>query len=157
MSRHSSDSAGNQPESAPAPTEPTPHPPTATGAALGIIRAARKEALRAGEQPGNSIGPFRLLEVLGQGGFGVVWLAERREPIVQRVALKVIKPGMDSNAVIARFEQERQALAVMDHPNVARVYDAGATSLGRPYFVMEAVRGEAITTYCDRHTLTIRE
>jgi serine/threonine protein kinase/Tfp pilus assembly protein PilF len=111
----------------------------------------------AGERPGDSIGPYKLLEILGEGGFGTVWLAERRDPIVQRVALKVIKPGMDSRAVIARFEQERQALAVMDHPNVARVFDAGATAHGRPFFVMELVQGEPITAYCDRHRLTLRQ
>jgi len=109
------------------------------------------------ERAGDSIGPYRLLSVIGEGGFGVVWLAERRQPIVQRVALKIIKPGMDSKAVIARFEQERQALAVMDHPNVARVFDAGATPLGRPYFVMEHVKGESITAFCDRQRLTIRQ
>lgn len=108
------------------------------------------------EQPREFIGPYRLLSILGEGGFGIVWLAERREPHVQRVALKIIKPGMDSKAVIARFEQERQALAVMDHPNVAKVYDAGTTPQGRPYFVMELVQGEPITEYCDRHNLTIR-
>ncbi|MBX3359674.1 MAG: serine/threonine protein kinase [Phycisphaeraceae bacterium] len=109
------------------------------------------------EQPGDDIGPYRLLSVLGEGGFGVVYLAERREPMVQRVAVKIIKPGMDSRAVIARFEQERQALAVMDHPNVARVIDAGSTPHGRPYFVMEFVQGEPITHYCDRHRLNTRQ
>ncbi len=109
---------------------------------------------------GAMIGPYRLLDLLGQGGFGSVFLAERREPFVQRVAIKVIKPGMDSAAVIARFEQERQALAVMDHPNVAKVLDGGTTppDMGsRPYFVMELVQGEPLTTYCDRHNLTIRQ
>ena len=110
-----------------------------------------------GEQPGGSIGPYKLLQVIGEGGFGTVWLAERREPMLQRVALKVIKPGMDSKAVIARFEQERQALAVMDHPNVAKVFDGGVTPTGRPYFVMEYVKGEPITTFCDRNRLTIRQ
>lgn len=110
-----------------------------------------------GERPGDEIGPFKLLNILGEGGFGVVWLAERREPIVQRVALKVIKPGMDSREVVARFEQERQALAVMDHPSIARVLDAGATPTGRPYFVMEYVRGEPITAYCDRNRLSLRQ
>src|SRR5262245_11821883 len=89
-----------------------------------------------GERPGDSIGPYRLLELIGEGGFGIVWLAERREPFVQRVALKIIKAGMDSRSVIARFEQERQALAVMDHPNVAKVLDGGVTppAMGsRPY------------------------
>lgn len=103
------------------------------------------------------IGPYALLEMLGEGGFGIVWLAERREPMVQRVALKVLKPGMDSAAVIGRFEQERQALAVMDHVNVARVFDAGTTLRGLPYFVMEYVRGEPITTYCDRHELSTKQ
>ncbi len=106
---------------------------------------------------GDFVGPYKLMSVLGEGGFGTVWLAERREPMVQRVALKIIKPGMDSRSVIARFEQERQALAVMDHPNVARVFDGGVTERGRPYFVMEHVQGEPITAFCDRHTYTIRQ
>jgi serine/threonine protein kinase/tetratricopeptide (TPR) repeat protein len=109
------------------------------------------------EHRGQMVGPYTLIEILGQGGFGTVWLAERREPMVQRVALKIIKPGMDSQAVIARFEQERQALAVMDHPNVAKVFDGGVTKQGRPYFVMEYVQGEPITAFCDRHKYTIRE
>lgn len=110
-----------------------------------------------GEQPDDRIGPYHLLQVIGEGGFGVVWLAERRKPMVQRVALKIIKPGMDSKSVVARFEQERQALAVMDHPNVARVFDGGVTPSGRPYFVMEHVQGEPITDFCDRHRLTIKQ
>ncbi len=109
------------------------------------------------ERAGDQIGPFKLLEKIGEGGFGVVWLAERREPMVQRVALKIIKPGMDSAQVIARFEAERQALAVTDHPNVARVFDGGVTSTGRPYFVMEHVPGEAITTFCDRKRMSVGE
>jgi len=108
------------------------------------------------QRAGEMIGPYKLLEPIGEGGFGTVWLAERREPIVQRVALKIIKPGMDTRAVIARFEQERQALAVMDHPFIAKVFDAGATPAGRPYFVMEHVAGEPITTYADRHNLGVR-
>src|SRR5262247_3293979 len=107
-----------------------------------------------GERSGDMIGPYKLLSILGEGGFGVVYLAERREPFVQRVALKIIKPGMDSAGVIARFEQERQALAVMDHPNVAKVLDGGVTPSGRPYFVMELVRGEPITGFCDKNRLT---
>ena len=103
------------------------------------------------------IGPYKLLEVIGEGGFGVVYLADRREPMVQRVALKVIKPGMDTKAVVARFEQERQALAVMDHPNVAKVLDGGITATGRPYFVMEHVKGEPITAFADRQCLTIKQ
>jgi serine/threonine protein kinase len=109
------------------------------------------------ERVGDFVGPYKLLEVVGEGGFGVVYIAERREPMVQRVALKVIKPGMDTRSVVARFEQERQALAIMDHPNVARVFDAGTSATGRPYFVMEYVRGDPITRYCDRERLTIRQ
>jgi serine/threonine protein kinase len=119
--------------------------------------APRSAAASGIERPGDMIGPYRLLEVIGEGGFGVVYLAERREPMVQRVALKVIKPGMDSKAVVARFEQERQALAMMDHPNVARVLDGGVTASGRPYFAMEHVKGETITAFADRNRLTIRE
>jgi serine/threonine protein kinase len=111
----------------------------------------------AGEAPGDQIGPYRLLQVLGEGGFGVVYLAERREPMVQRVAIKIVKPGMDSRAVVARFEQERQALAVMDHPHVARVLDGGVTPSGRPYFVMEHVKGDPITRFADRERLTIKQ
>ncbi len=103
------------------------------------------------------VGPYKLLGILGEGGFGVVYEAEQHEPVRRRVALKIIKPGMDSAAVIARFNAERQALALMDHPNVARVFDAGTTELGRPYFVMELVRGEPITAYADRHNLSTDE
>jgi tetratricopeptide (TPR) repeat protein len=103
------------------------------------------------------IGPYRLLGRLGEGGFGVVYVAEQQEPVRRRVALKVIKPGMDSARVIARFQQERQALAMMDHPNVAKVLDAGVSELGRPYFVMEHVQGVPITQYCDLHRLTTRQ
>jgi serine/threonine protein kinase len=109
------------------------------------------------ERPGTVIGPYRLLEEIGEGGFGVVYLAEQTEPVRRRVALKVLKPGMDSKQVVARFEQERQALALMDHPNIAKVLDGGATPSGRPYFVMELVRGLPITEYCDRAQLTLRE
>ncbi|MGQ0720947.1 MAG: protein kinase domain-containing protein [Candidatus Eiseniibacteriota bacterium] len=104
-----------------------------------------------------SIGPYRLLEILGEGGFGVVYLAEQERPIRRRVALKLIKPGMDTKQVIARFEAERQALALMDHPGIAQVHDAGETEAGRPYFVMEYVPGEPITTFCDRERLRIPE
>ena len=105
---------------------------------------------------GDGVGPYTLLDMIGEGGYGTVWLAERREPMVQRVAIKVIKPGMDSAAVVARFAQERQALALMDHPGVARVFDAGTTERGLPYFVMEYVAGEPITRLCDRERLGIR-
>jgi len=105
----------------------------------------------------SQIGPYRLLEILGEGGMGEVWLAEQTKPIHRRVALKLIKTGMDTKAVVARFESERQALALMDHANIAKVFDAGATSEGRPYFVMEYVPGLPITEYCDKHCLTIVE
>lgn len=103
------------------------------------------------------IGPYRILSVLGEGGFGMVYLGERREPFVQRVAIKVLKPGMDSASVLARFEQERQSLAVMDHPGVARILDAGVTDRGLPYFVMELVQGQRITDYCANARLTTRD
>lgn len=101
-----------------------------------------------------TIGPYRLLQEIGEGGMGVVYMAEQTEPVSRRVALKIIKPGMDSREVIARFEAERQALAMMDHPNIARVLDAGTTERGRPYFVMELVNGLPVTEYCDAHRLT---
>ena len=103
------------------------------------------------------IGPYTILEVLGEGGMGVVYLAEQREPVRRRVALKLIKLGMDTKEVVARFESERQALALMDHPHIARVYDAGATDDGRPYFVMEHVKGVPLDEYCARHKLSMRE
>ncbi len=106
---------------------------------------------------GQSIGPYKLREEIGEGGMGIVYVAERETPFRQRVALKVIKPGMDSRDVIARFSAERQALALMEHPNIAKVLDAGSTESGHPYFVMELVRGIAVTDYCDQKRLTIRE
>ena len=105
------------------------------------------------QPPGTMIGRYKLLEKIGEGGFGVVYMAEQQEPVQRKVALKIIKPGMDTREVIARFEAERQALALMDHPNIARVLDGGATEAGRPYFVMELVRGIAITDYCDQNHL----
>ncbi|MGO8698629.1 MAG: WD40 repeat domain-containing serine/threonine protein kinase [Limisphaerales bacterium] len=107
--------------------------------------------------PGTLIDRYRLLEKLGEGGFGVVYAAEQNEPVRRQVALKVIKLGMDTREVIARFEAERQALAMMDHPNIAKVFDAGATLTGRPYFVMELIEGEYVTSYCDKSSLTIRQ
>jgi len=107
------------------------------------------------EAPGREIGPYRLEEVLGEGGMGTVWLAEQTRPVQRQVALKIIKLGMDTREVVARFETERQALAVMDHPNIAQVFDAGATDAGRPYFVMELVRGLPLTEYCDAHRLSL--
>src|SRR5262245_13872439 len=109
------------------------------------------------ERPGDRIGRYKLLQQIGEGGGGVVYIAEQEEPLRRRVALKLIKLGMDTKQVIVRFEAERQALAVMDHPNIARVFDAGATQTGRPFFVMELVRGVRITEYCDQHNLSTRE
>src|SRR5208283_244599 len=106
------------------------------------------------EKAGDHIGHYKLLQQIGEGGCGVVYMAEQEQPIRRRVALKVIKLGMDTKAVIARFEAERQALALMDHPNIAKVLDAGATDTGRPYFVMELVRGVRITEYCDGNQLS---
>ena len=108
-------------------------------------------------QPIVSIGPYRLLERIGEGGMGEVWLAEQARPVQRQVALKVIKAGMDTALVLARFDAERQALALMDHPAIARVFDGGATPQGRPYFVMEFVRGESIMAYATRHKLPLRE
>src|SRR5262245_53903210 len=109
------------------------------------------------EGAGTIIGPYKLLQQIGEGGMGVVFMAEQTEPIQRTVALKIIKPGMDTRQVIARFEAERQALAMMDHPNIAKVLDAGTTGTGRPYFVMELVKGVPITRYCDEKQLTLRE
>jgi serine/threonine protein kinase len=108
-------------------------------------------------RPGMLIGPYKLLERIGEGGMGTVWMAQQTEPVKRLVAVKLIKAGMDSRQVIARFEAERQALALMDHPNIARVLDAGTTDPGRPYFVMDLVRGVPITRYCDEHHLKPRQ
>ncbi len=109
------------------------------------------------EKPGDKIGRYKLLQKIGEGGCGVVYMAEQEEPVRRRVALKIIKLGMDTRQVIARFEAERQALALMDHPNIAKVHDGGATETGRPYFVMELVRGIKITDYCDQNNLSTPE
>ena len=109
------------------------------------------------EAVGQTLGRYKLLERVGEGGCGVVYVAEQTEPVRRRVALKVIKLGMDTKQVVARFEAERQALAMMDHPNIAKVLDAGTTDVGRPYFVMELVRGIRITDYCDQANLSERD
>jgi non-specific serine/threonine protein kinase/serine/threonine-protein kinase len=119
--------------------------------------AAAAELTPAAERIGAVVGRYKLLERIGEGGFGVVYMAEQQQPVRRKVALKVIKPGMDTRQVVARFEAERQALALMDHPHIARVFDAGATESGRPYFVMELVRGVPITDYCDANSLNTRE
>jgi non-specific serine/threonine protein kinase/serine/threonine-protein kinase len=103
------------------------------------------------------IGHYHLLQKIGEGGMGEVWLAEQKEPVRRRVALKLVKAGMNSREVVARFESERQALALMDHPAIAKVLDAGSTEQGAPYFVMEYVAGVPITNYCDNHRLSTRE
>jgi serine/threonine protein kinase/tetratricopeptide (TPR) repeat protein len=135
--------------------------PTAAAAeatpAAGRADAPDATVASAGEGPGARIGRYRLLQLIGEGGFGSVFMAEQEEPVRRRVALKIIKLGMDTRQVIARFEAERQALALMEHPNIARVFDAGASETGRPYFVMELVRGEPITDYCDRNNLSLPE
>ena len=133
-------------------------PPERSGDATELPGSARgSHAPSHGERAGDEIGPYHLVSQLGEGGFGTVWLAERRKPFVQQVALKLIKAGMDSKSVLARFEQERQALALMNHPHVAKVLDGGLTPAGRPYFAMEFVKGEPISRYCDSNRLSIRE
>src|SRR6185436_2166077 len=121
------------------------------------VLSAAESALEPEIPETKCIGPYKLLQKLGEGGYGVVYMAEQEEPIRRRVALKIIKLGMDTKNVIARFEAERQALALMDHPNIARVLDAGATETGRPYFVMELVYGVKITDYCDQNRVSMRE
>lgn len=117
----------------------------------------RSQPLSAEQNPGDMIGRYRLLQQIGEGGCGVVYMAEQEEPVRRQVALKIIKPGMDTKSVIARFEIERQVLALMDSPHIAKVFDAGATATGRPYFVMELIRGTKITEYCDQNSLTTDE
>lgn len=135
----------------------------AAGAFLASPTAREAEPAPAARIPataeavGAKIGPYKLLQQIGEGGFGSVFMADQESPVRRRVALKIIKLGMDTRQVIARFEAERQALALMEHPHIARVFDAGATAAGRPYFVMELVRGEPITEYCDRNNLGIDE
>ncbi len=120
-------------------------------AASGVTAAGPPEA------PGSIIGPYKLLQVIGEGGFGTVYMADQERPVQRRVALKIIKLGMDTKEVVARFEAERQALAMMEHPNIAKVFDAGTTETGRPYFVMELVKGIPITEYCDTNRLSTGE
>ena len=120
-------------------------------------QSATRTIARGEAAPGTVIGSYHLLQLIGQGGMGEVWLAEQKQPVRRRVALKLIKAGMDTRDVVARFESERQALALMNHPAIARVFDAGSTPQGRPYFVMEYVTGMPITNYCDKHKLTMRQ
>lgn len=137
---------------------PAPRPEAVAAPAPGPAPAvAAAGATVAAERPGMQIGNYKLLEQLGEGGMGTIWLAEQREPVRRRVALKIIKLGMDTKQVIARFEVERQALALMDHPNIAKVLDAGVTESGRPYFAMEYIKGVPIVAYCDREKLRTKE
>ncbi|HEX8912456.1 MAG TPA: serine/threonine-protein kinase, partial [Humisphaera sp.] len=133
-------------------TAPFPPPPDYNTGHLANLAAALFDPRHPAQ-----VGPYRIDGVIGQGGMGVVYKAEQLEPIRRTVALKVIKAGMDTERVIARFASERQALALMSHPNVARVLDAGATEAGRPYFVMEYVPGEPITAFADRRRMTVRQ
>ncbi len=143
------------------PSEHDSHPSSPSAADLPT--AAFSSAPHSGvtppglEGPGTIIGHYKILQLIGEGGFGNVYMAQQTEPVKRRVALKIVKPGMDTKQVIGRFESERQALAMMDHPNIARVYDAGTTATGRPYFVMELVKGVPITEYCDSAQLSTRE
>jgi serine/threonine protein kinase/tetratricopeptide (TPR) repeat protein len=135
---------------------PPDHAGTLDTSGLALFEASTA-AMSVGERPGTQIGPYKLLHRIGEGGFGVVFMAEQSQPVRRKVALKVIKLGMDSRQVVARFEQERQALAMMDHPGIAKVFDGGVTEHGRPYFVMELVSGEPIIAYSDRNLLSIGE
>jgi tetratricopeptide (TPR) repeat protein/tRNA A-37 threonylcarbamoyl transferase component Bud32 len=146
-------SSGDQPATEPGATGQLPTPDREALTALPAAAAGGPQP----EGPGTRVGPYLLLEKIGQGGMGVVYLAEQEQPVRRRVALKLIKAGMDSAQVVRRFEAERQALALMDHPAIARVFDAGTTAAGRPFFAMELVRGVPITRYCDDHRLTVRE
>src|SRR5436309_5469304 len=146
-------SAEDQPETQSKPAAQDPNSPAESES----LRGAASDFPSLSEKSGDRIGRYRLLQEIGHGGCGVVYMAEQEEPVRRKVALKVIKLGMDTRQVIARFEAERQALALMDHPLVAKVFDAGATDTGRPYFVMELVRGARITDYCDEHQLSTRD
>jgi serine/threonine protein kinase len=128
-----------------------------TGAPPSLPTAAPPAAESITEKEGDEIGPYKLRQPIGEGGFGTVWMAEQSVPISRMVALKVIKAGMDTREVLARFEAERQALAMMDHPHIAKVLDAGATPTGRPWFAMELVKGIPITQFCDEQGLGTTE
>src|SRR5215471_561760 len=135
-------------------------PEPSTDAPAGTIEADTKldfSDAPTDETVGRKIGRYKILEKIGEGGYGMVYVAEQTEPVRRRVALKVIKLGMDTKQVVARFEAERQALAMMDHPNIAKVLDAGSTESGRPYFIMELVRGIRITDYCDQNKLSTND
>jgi serine/threonine protein kinase len=134
---------------------PAENSPTSDARATPADDVTQPAPVRAAS--GAMIGPYQLLQMVGEGGMGEVWLAEQKHPVRRRVALKLVKAGMDTRQVVARFQSERQAIALMDHPAIAKVFEAGSTPEGRPYFVMEYVAGVPITTYCDTHKLTMRE
>jgi hypothetical protein len=150
-----------------APGEPRPEgatptlagtDPDATSAPASTAPAPRAARVATGEGIGTVIaGRYTLVEVIGEGGMGSVYLAGQTEPVKRQVALKLIKTGMDSRGVLARFDAERQALALMDHPNIARIYDGGVTPAGQPFFVMELMRGVPLTEYCDRQRLSVKD
>ena len=127
------------------------------GEFLSSPTGSNELAVSPDEQPGQRIGRYKLLQSIGEGGFGTVWMAEQEAPVRRQVALKIIKRGMDTAQVVARFEAERQALALMDHPSIAKVFDGGETPAGQPFFVMELVRGVPITTFCDEQHLDSRQ
>ncbi|MEL7448550.1 MAG: serine/threonine-protein kinase, partial [Pseudomonadota bacterium] len=128
-----------------------------TGVVSGAIQSAAEGVVTSDALTPTQIGPYTILREIGEGGMSVVFEAEQHEPVQRNVALKLIRPGMDTREVIDRFESERQALALMDHSSIARIFDGGATEAGRPYFVMELVQGVPITQYCDEHRLSTRE
>ena len=134
-----------------------PEDPARTHDPDATIAAGASAASSAADDIPEVIGPYHIIRRLGEGGMGEVFLAQQNEPIKRLVALKIIKKGMDTRSIVARFELERQTLALMNHPGIARVYDAGQTENGRPYFVMEYVEGVPISTYCDTHRLTTRQ
>src|SRR6266581_2700115 len=142
-----------EPDQSPDPEIDDPNGEHAEHSPKPDLKSTTRPAPPLTEKPGDRIGRYRLLEEIGHGGCGVVYMAEQEEPVRRKVALKVIKLGMDTRQVVARFGAERQALALMDHPNIAKVLDAGATDSGRPFFVMELVRGVAVTEYCDQYSL----
>ncbi|MDQ2839713.1 MAG: tetratricopeptide repeat protein [Acidobacteriota bacterium] len=147
------------PESSPEQRGSADQPPSGSEATISSPGESDAPTLKIGHghAPGTAIGPYSLVELIGEGGMGEVWLAEQKRPVRRRVAIKLIKAGMDTREVITRFESERQALALMDHPAIAKVFDAGTTPQGRPYFAMEYVVGVPITIYCDKHKLTTRQ
>jgi serine/threonine protein kinase len=151
-------SEGQKNEAGAMPEHPAAPDPYATSDKPAIPPAGISTATYLPDEgSGTMVGPYKLLQPLGKGGMGVVWMAEQREPVERYVAIKIIKADLRGDQVLARFEAERQALAMMDHPNIAKVLDAGATAAGRPYFVMELVKGVPFSKYCDHEKLPLKE